>query len=201
MHGNNQSIAAALLQTPSGFAAAFFMTSVSLLTGACLVSWVVVRFLPISDDSRFWFLIPFAVSTVLLAVGSLELIRAAAFVGQERQIQFRRCLLRAVVCGGCFLCVQTVGLWLLLEPKVQDTEAGVRIAAFLFAALHAIHVLVAVLFVVWIFLKALADRYDHEYFYGVTFCGWFWHGLGIVWVALGGFFTIAMATSMAQVSG
>ncbi len=52
------------------------------------------------------------------------------------------------------------------------------------AGLHGVHFVIALLFVAWITVNAFADRYDHEYFGSVTFCAWFWHALGIVWMAI-----------------
>ena len=63
--------------------------------------------------------------------------------------------------------------------------------AFAFALLHGVHFIVALLFVVFVFLRAFADRYDHEYSWGVTFCAWFWHALGIAWLAIMTAFLIA----------
>ncbi|MFO1093983.1 MAG: hypothetical protein U0992_11835 [Planctomycetaceae bacterium] len=30
--------------------------------------------------------------------------------------------------------------------------------------------------------RAHAERYDHEYYWGVSVCAWFWHALGIAWL-------------------
>jgi len=57
---------------------------------------------------------------------------------------------------------------------------------------------VALLFLVFIYLRALADRYDHEYSWGVTFCGWFWHGLGIIWITIVAVFMVAGTAALAQ---
>jgi heme/copper-type cytochrome/quinol oxidase subunit 3 len=43
----------------------------------------------------------------------------------------------------------------------------------------------------WVTLSAFADRYDHEYCWGVSFAAWCWHVLGVVWLAI--LFVFAMA--------
>jgi heme/copper-type cytochrome/quinol oxidase subunit 3 len=50
--------------------------------------------------------------------------------------------------------------------------------------LHGMHFVVALLFLCHITVQAMADRYDHEYYWGVTVCAWFWHALGVAWVAI-----------------
>ena len=54
----------------------------------------------------------------------------------------------------------------------------------MFAVLHVLHFTVAMMFLVYVMLRSFQDRYDHEYYFGVTVCTWFWHVLGIVWVAI-----------------
>jgi cytochrome c oxidase subunit III len=40
------------------------------------------------------------------------------------------------------------------------------------------------LFLVFVTVQGFADRYDHEYYWGVLVCACFWHALGIVWLAI-----------------
>ncbi len=58
------------------------------------------------------------------------------------------------------------------------------------AAMHALHVVVALLILTWVTLRGLNDRYDHEYSFGVLGCSWFWHGLGVMWIFILGAFII-----------
>ena len=112
----------------------------------------------------------------------------------EKQIEFRRCLVWSLLLGTAFVAVQTYGMAGLLAGGDSAAMSGVKHAAFTFVFLHAVHVVVALLFIVFVFLRALDDHYDHEYSWGVTFCGWFWHGLGIVWWFILAVFLVAMTT-------
>ena len=49
----------------------------------------------------------------------------------------------------------------------------------------------ALLFVVFVTVNGFADRYDHEYYFGVRVCTAFWHILCVVWLAILGVFAIA----------
>jgi hypothetical protein len=62
-------------------------------------------------------------------------------------------------------------------------------------ALHAMHFTLALMFLVWVTLGAFADRYDHEYFWGVVVCAWFWHALGIAWGCILIVFAISTGTA------
>jgi len=59
------------------------------------------------------------------------------------------------------------------------------------SGVHALHFTVAIWWLLWVLLSALEDRYDHEYYWGVYACGWFWHALGAVWAVLLAVFLIA----------
>ena len=98
----------------------------------------------------------------------------------------------AVTAGTLFVGVQIYGLQSLLrnqDPNEVQTGANAFITTLGF--LHAMHFSLALLFLVWVTINALADRYDHEYSWGVTLCAWFWHGLGIVWLCILVIFAIA----------
>ena len=135
----------------------------------------------------------FVISTILLAVGSWYMERAHAFVKRERQPEFRRALLLSLAFASAFVAVQGYGLW-AIDKGVQNpasSQLGVHGFVIMLTALHGMHFIVAQSILLWVTLSAFADRYDHEYFWGVTFAKWFWHALGIIWVGILFVFTMA----------
>jgi heme/copper-type cytochrome/quinol oxidase subunit 3 len=149
----------------------------------------------VAVGSRWRFPPAFAVSTLLLAGGSASLVRAVHQVRLERQRAFRRSLLFALAAGILFVGVQSWGLWWLAgQQNAESAQTGPNAFVLVFAVLHAIHFTVALLFLAWVTLRALADRYDHEYYWGVSLCGYLWHALGIVWLVILGVLLISVAT-------
>ncbi len=123
--------------------------------------------------------------TVLLGTGSWWMQRSVGYVRREKQRPFRRSLLVALVTGTLFVGVQSFGLWCLLTQHWHPTEFGnTTVAAVMFVGLHALHFLLALLALVYVSILASADRYDHEYYWGVSACAAFWHFLGVVWIVL-----------------
>lgn len=180
------------LQRRSNLALTFFLLSAVTLSVSIGGAWLMIRtssFVPTED--RFLFPPAFAVSTVLLILGSVSLQTASYHVRCERQRLFRRRMLQALCVGIAFVIFQTQGLACLLPQKKVAQEIGLRDGAFAFALMHGVHFIVALLFVAFVFLQGLANRYDHEYSWGVTFCAWFWHALGIIWLAIVAGFVIA----------
>lgn len=158
--------------------------AVALATGMGLAAVFGRRVIVTEDGMRF----PpaFFATTLLLAGCSLTLHRAVSFVRIEKQLQFRRWLLTALGLGAAFMGTQTYALWAMMPTVRSADEASLGITPFviMLAALHGIHFTVAVLFVVLITVRTYSDRYDHEYFWGVRFCAWFWHFLGVVWCGI-----------------
>lgn len=128
----------------------------------------------------------FQYSSVLLVIGSALLHRAITNVRLERQRPFRQSLVMSLIAGTLFVAFQSYGLWYMLRTAQPEStgETGSHVFVFVFALLHALHFTVAMMFLVFVTLKSQCDRYDHEYYWGVTVCAWFWHVLGIVWLAI-----------------
>jgi len=135
----------------------------------------------------------FLFSSLSLLLGSVSLQRSLYWVRREKQRLFRRWLIIGLLCGTMFFGVQTYALQSLFPPDRSAAEASLGITVFLsaLATLHAMHFVVAVLFLAFVTAQSSLDRYDHEYYWGVTVCAWFWHGLGIAWIAILCVFAIA----------
>jgi cytochrome c oxidase subunit 3 len=180
------------LQRPSNLALAFFALSSLLLAVSFTVAWGMIEGLSFRPaENRILFPVAFVASTALLAGGSLLLHRASLLVRFEKQSEFRRSLAWSLVLGTAFVAAQTYGLWCLIAQNEAAKSVGLKDGAFAFVLLHGVHFVVALLFVAFVFLRALADKYDHEYSWGVTFAAWFWHALGIAWLAIMAAFLIA----------
>lgn len=136
----------------------------------------------------------FQFGTFLLVLGSWFLHRAVGYVRVERQPMFRRSLLMALACAVLFVGVQSFGIWSFSRTVADNANPQLNVHGFvfMFTALHALHFLIAQSVLLWVTLCAFADRYDHEYYWGVVFAAWCWHVLGIVWIAILCVFAIAV---------
>ena len=170
----------------SRYAVRFFLLSIVLLVVAVGLALALLQlFPPVATGPSNRFSPAFRISTWLLFIGSECLFRAIESVRRERQYPFRRWLVLALASGTLFVAVQTYALTSLIRRHSID-DASTDAAGFVavITVLHAMHFTVALLFLSYITVQAFSDRYDHEYYWGVTICAWFWHALGIVWVAI-----------------
>ena len=174
----------------SRFALRFFVLSAAVFGLAVLLGWLVIH---LREPTRGTLFAPiFWVSTLALALGSVALEHALSQVRIERQGPFRRSLIAALAAGTAFVALQTAGLyWITRAATPSDPLPGVAEFVLVLTAMHALHFTVALMFLVFVTLRALDDRYDHEYYWGVVICTWFWHFLGIVWLGILCVFLIA----------
>lgn len=169
----------------------FFVLSSGLLAIAVLIAMIGIRWFGSASPDRSVMPLPFWLSTGFLFAGSVTLQRAAWLVRIQQIESFRRWLMLSLTTGTLFVGLQSCGLWRLIQNQTpagqavpSSAETGANAFVVMVAGLHGVHFVIALLFVAWITVNAFADRYDHEYFGSVTFCAWFWHALGIVWLAI-----------------
>jgi cytochrome c oxidase subunit 3 len=171
----------------------FFVALLVFITGGLLAALLIAVARPLHTAERVGFPKVFLVSTGMLFAGSISLQRALHFVRLERQGQFRTAMLCALVAGSLFVGVQSFGLWQMLQaPLGTEASTGSGAFAFVLTVLHAMHLSVALLFLTYVTVRAFAGRYDHEYYWGVTCCVFFWHALLIIWLAILAVFAIAV---------
>ncbi|MFQ5732110.1 MAG: cytochrome c oxidase subunit 3 [Planctomycetaceae bacterium] len=179
--------------TTESFARRFFLAAIAVCGAAAGLSSALMLGFPPPPAEALRLPGAFVVTSLLLLVVSGALHRAVQLVRQERQRPFRRALCFALFAGVAFVGVQGYGLACLLtmEDPVR-AQTGAVAFVFAFAAMHGLHVVVALLFLLFVTLRATADRYDHEYYWGVAVTGWFWHALGIAWLAILAVISIAV---------
>lgn len=177
----------------SRLALRFFLASAGVLLLAGAGGWLLVRLQSGTPPGPFRFPPAFWFSTVFLITVSVAMQRALRFVSIERQRPFRSHLIVALVAGTLFVSVQLSGMWTLLQSREAGpvgSEQPLTVAlgtmpyVFVAAALHAMHVLLALLLLIYVTLGAIADWYDHESYFAVRVCTWFWHALGMIWGAI-----------------
>lgn len=165
------------------FALAFFAVTVAVACAAGLWSWTLIRLWPdVPPPGTVRFPLAFFWTTLLLLAvsGCLEAARDA--VRHERQAALRRWLIAALASATAFCGTQTFGIRaLILSHRPEDTAVGLNAFVVALTAMHALHVSVAVLFLVFATLQAWRGRYDHEYYFGIVVCAWFWHVLAAAW--------------------
>jgi cytochrome c oxidase subunit 3 len=185
------------VRSQSQLALQFFGVAALALFAAGVFAGGLMRVWPATSFPQASFPPVFGISTLLLFMGSASLSQALAAVRRERQVRFRRWLLLALCAGTLFVATQLTALnWLVRRQNPEEVQTGSSAFVAILAALHGVHFVVALLFLVFVTVRARADRYDHEYYFGVTVCAWFWHALGVAWLVVLG--VMAMTGTAAE---
>jgi len=171
---------------PSQLAIFFFVAACIVLLLAGIIAYLLYALLPFKIEPNQQ-RVPsvFYLSTLALMVCSVLLHQSIQAVRREKQRIFRQKLLSAVIVGMLFLGMQGYGLYcVVLQADPADVVTGVLAFAFVCAVLHGLHVIVAMFFLIYVTLLSYASRYDHEYYWGIRYCSYFWHVLGTIWIII-----------------
>jgi len=171
------------MQLRTSKAKRFFWASILVASLAAGSAWTLLTLFPANAKldstgipSAFW------ASSIFLFFTSVVLQYGHHAVTQEQQRLFRKAMLVAVCCAVAFLVTQSLAIHrLIVRQNAELVSVDANGFVLTFVALHAMHVMVAVLVLVYVTVEGFADRYDHEYHWGVTACTGFWHGLGMAW--------------------
>lgn len=173
----------------SRLASHFFLLTLGVFAASFCLAWMLAHLFGRSPHASAWTMVlhpAFAISSLLLLRGSYCLSKALWFVRQERQGEFRHYLMHGLRAGSLFTAFQSYALWAIspFERGASAASLGVRPFIILLCTLHALHFMIAVMGLVYVTVQANADKYDHEYHWGVTVCTSVWHFLGVAWVGV-----------------
>ena len=121
-------------------------------------------------------------NTLAIATSSAAVARAVRAAELARARTAAGSLAAAALLGATFLALQGV-VWVDLWRRGLVPSGGPYPSVFYaFTAFHALHVAVGLLALAWLAVRARAVAPAART--GVRLWGWYWHFVGVVWVAL-----------------
>jgi heme/copper-type cytochrome/quinol oxidase subunit 3 len=154
------------------------MASWAMLFGALILIYILARVKtpvwPPAYIASFPLLLP-TFSTLSLGVSSLLVTKALKQREAGATADFKFYLLLGILCGILFGVLQYVALssWMTFDPRKHVYSS---LVAFLIV-FHGVHYLVG--------LSGLVFNYFKQYsFQSLRLWSWFWHFLGVVWLAI-----------------
>lgn len=166
-----------------------FLASLGVFFLACMLLYaiyVVVRISPDVEVQPFYLPQTFLLTTVNLAAISVLLHLALSAVKRERQPEFTRYIVLSTILAVVFFLIQSPSLtWMMLELQ-QPGPARQNLYSFTFflVIVHALHVVGGVVGLGFVLLGIRRQAYDHESYFPVTFCTYYWHFLDVVWILM-----------------
>lgn len=122
--------------------------------------------------------IPLLGSTVLVASGFILTIAHHAFISGNKTLALWMTAF-TVIFGALFLYLQ-YNEYLYGEVTISDSVYGS--VFYMTTGLHALHVIVGVLFLFISYLRILFDHFSTEHHLGFEFAIYYWHLVDVVWL-------------------
>ena len=124
------------------------------------------------------------INTIILLSSGYTMIRALLSARRDSRKELRRWLLVTGILGAIFLVVQG-SEWVRLVHHGFTLSSGVYGSIFyVLIGCHALHVLVAVVWVLGVFVKAIAGRFSVDHHVGVEICAIYWTFVVVLWPIL-----------------
>ena len=124
------------------------------------------------------------INTIVLLLSGYTMIRGLRAIRKDAQEQLRRWLLVTGLLGAIFLIVQG-SEWVRLVHHRFTLSSGVYGSIFyVLIGCHALHALVAVLWVMAVFAKAITGKFSASHHVGVEICAIYWTFVVVLWPIL-----------------
>jgi cytochrome c oxidase subunit 3 len=122
-----------------------------------------------------------AINTVILITSGFTYTWAHHALNHGKRLQTKIGLLITIL----------LGLTFLMGQKVEWAESGMTLgsgllgsAFFMLTGFHGAHVIVGVIWLCVMFLRIQLGHFDAKHQFAFRACGWYWHFVDVVWIAL-----------------
>jgi len=124
------------------------------------------------------------INTLLLVSGSWCVARAVQAVRHDGRRAGARWLLGALLCGGGFLLVKSLEYAAKWRHGIDISTNDFYTLYFILTGFHFLHVVVAELFLLWLFVFTVRGRYGRDDHHALESGAAFWHMVDLLWIVL-----------------
>jgi cytochrome c oxidase subunit III len=175
------------------FGLKLFLASLTMLFGASLVAYMIIRLRAQDRGLEYGMLHMPAIlwlSTAIMIASSITIHMALRGVRAGRQAAFRRAMVATAVLGLVFLAMQGPGLYQILQWHEAFRVDDILLygLVLMLIGLHALHVIGGIIPLGAVTAHALQGKYHAGRHDPVRYCAAYWHFLDIVWLVMFGLF-------------
>jgi cytochrome c oxidase subunit III len=126
-----------------------------------------------------------AVNTVVLLASSFTFARGLRALERGNRSELTRMVGLTFVLGAAFLALQ-LHVWRAVAASGLTVQSGGIYGSIFYAltVFHALHVVVGLLILLWVFVRSLRGKYTEHNHINVRLCTMFWHFVDVVWVLM-----------------
>ena len=126
------------------------------------------------------------VNTGMLLFSAFTMSRAIRAVRADNQAGLRGALVATALLGSGFLAVQGTEWARLVHQGLHLSSGSYGSTFYTIIGLHALHVVGAVIWLVFVLVMAQRQRYTAKRHVGLQVCAMYWYFVSVLWVALFG---------------
>lgn len=135
-------------------------------------------------------------NTVVLLVSSFTMVMAVHCAKTEQRRKTLVYLLCTLACAAVFVCVKYFeyshkfhegllpGHFYSHKGDTVPDQFVFFSFYFMMTGLHGFHILGGMVAITWVFLKAKAGQFNHEYYTPIDMVGLYWHLVDLIWIYL-----------------
>jgi cytochrome c oxidase subunit 3 len=124
-----------------------------------------------------------ALNTVVIVTSSVAFAQGLKSLRRGQRGRFQVLAGITAALGALFLALQLT-LWQRVVAAGLPVAGTYGAVFYSFTALHALHVLVGLGLVLWVFARSLFGAYTEHNTINVRMCAMFWHFVDVVWVLM-----------------
>lgn len=168
------------------FGMRLFLAALTMLFGASLIGYLVVRSRAASWPPPGIPRLPAGLwaSTVILLLGSITIAWALRSARRDRQELLRAALLITLLLGVLFLASQTLNWFYLVLLHLPKRANLYAFTFYMLTGLHALHVVGGLILLAYVTVRAHQGRYSPASHAPLAHCATYWHYLDAVWLVL-----------------
>lgn len=125
-----------------------------------------------------------AVNTLVLLASSVTFALGLRDLRRARRRAFTGWVAATIVLGGAFLGLQWVVWRSVAEAGLHFTTGMYGSVFYGLTVLHALHVAVGLVLLLWVFGRSLFGSYTEHNHINIRLCTMFWHFVDVVWILM-----------------
>jgi cytochrome c oxidase subunit I+III len=167
------------------FAMWLFLASEVMFFAVLIAAFVLNRFRGNGIEEHHILNIPLtSLNTFLLLSSSFTVVRSLAAIEIGDRIKFLRSLALTVILGAVFLGIQMFEYMNLGHEGLTLSSGPFGTSFFTLTGFHGTHVLIGVIWAMYVFWKAFNGKYSKDDYFPVEFFGLYWHFVDVVWILI-----------------
>ncbi|PJF37420.1 MAG: cytochrome oxidase subunit III [Candidatus Thermofonsia Clade 1 bacterium] len=157
-----------------------FLASEMFLFSVLIIAYIIARYAHPEEHAQLN--VPLtSINTFILLLSSFSVVWALSGVQMGNQTRLLRGLAGVIVLGSIFFL-------LMMYEYSELSHHGITLAHpfgmafYALTGLHGAHVLIGLVWAIYVFNRAFNGVYTKESYWGVEFWGLYWHFVDVVWI-------------------